>query len=154
MRAGRRVSGRARVLAGDLAVAARTTSTVLRARGVLARGGLPAALGVFGLRAVGVGHDALTGGAWDPRSRRRARVAGRVLRLPGIRTTCLPTALTLAEVLRRGGVPVDVVIGVSAATGFSAHAWVELADGRIDLAGHPLSAHQEISRLRSVVDGR
>lgn len=137
----------------DLAVAARTALTILRARAVLARGGLPAALGTFGLRAVEAGHGTLPTGAWNPRARRRARVAGRVLDLPGLRGTCLPTALTLADVLRRDGVPVDVVIGVSAVEGFSAHAWVELAEGRIDLARHPLAAHREISRLRPVGDG-
>lgn len=153
MTAGRRAGGRLRTLAGDLGVAALTAATVLRARAVLARGGLPAALATFRLRTVSAGHGALAGGAWDARSRRRARVAGRVLRLPGLRSSCLPTALTLGQVLRHGGVPVDVVIGVSAAKGFSAHAWVELAEGRIDLAGHPLTAHREISRLRPAGDG-
>lgn len=121
---------------------------MVRVRVVLARGGLPAALRVLRLEAVPAAAQPPPGGAWDGDAQHRARVAGRVLELPLLRSSCLPTSLSLAQVLRRHAVPADVVIGVSAAEGFSAHAWVELAEGRIDLSGYPLDAHRGISRLR------
>lgn len=139
---------RAAALTRDVAVALRTVLTVLLARLVLRRGGLPAAVRSFRLVTLPPGEPVPATGSWGARSRRRARVAGRVLRVPGLRGTCLPTALSLASVLGAGGVPADVVIGVSSENGFSAHAWVELPEGRIDLAGHPLSAHRAITRLR------
>ena len=138
----------------DVLLAARTVLTMARARVLLARGGLPRALRAFGLTAVATPAPNLRPGAWDSRARHVARVAGVVLQLPGVRSTCLPTALTLSQVLRCHAVPADVVIGVSAVEGFSAHAWVELAEGRIDLSGHPLDAHREISRLRHGPDDR
>ena len=138
----------------DASLAVRTALTMAQARMLLARGGLPRALRTFDLTAVATPAPDLRPGAWDARARHVARVAGVVLQLPGLRSTCLPTALTLAQVLRRHAVPADVVIGVSAAEGFSAHAWVELAEGRIDLSGHPLDAHREISRLRHGPDDR
>ncbi len=134
-------------------LAARTATAMVRVRVVLARGGLPAALRVLRLDAVPAAAAPPPPGAWDPHAQHRARVAGRVLRLPLVRSTCLPTALALAQVLRHHAVPVDVVIGVSDDQGFSAHAWVELGEGRIDLSGFPLDAHRGISRLRPVGTG-
>ncbi len=134
--------------ASDLLLAVRTALIMAQVRVVLTRGGLPRALSSYGLTAVGTTAPGLRTGAWDTRARHVARVAGVVLKLPGLRSTCLPTSLALARVLQRNDVPADVVIGVSAAAGFSAHAWVELAEGRIDLSSHPVHAHREISRLR------
>jgi hypothetical protein len=135
-------------------VAVRTVATMAWVRVVLARGGLPAALRALHMEAVPAASDPPPPGAWDPGARHLARVVGRVLQLPLLRSTCLPTAMSLARVLNRHAVPADVVIGVSATQGFSAHAWVELGEGRIDLSAHPLDAHRAISRLRPTGNAR
>lgn len=46
--------------------------------------------------------------------------------LPLYRPTCLPRSLVLWHMLRRGGAPAELRIGVSTSGGqFAAHAWVE-----------------------------
>ncbi|GJG86412.1 hypothetical protein tb265_15930 [Gemmatimonadetes bacterium T265] len=100
-------------------------------RGVLAAAGLR---GVERLLAVQRGVRPI------PPDRRRAVIAetrtalDRALRGQVTHVACLQRAAACAVVLRRRGVPADVVIGVRAQP-FAAHAWVEV-DGRVvdDLA--------------------
>ena len=144
----RRRSGGGRRQVADVALVLRTVQTAMRARSVLSRRGLPGAMSTFDLQPVPQGGAPVADHAWDQRRRHDVKVIGRVLRTRPVRSTCLPTAVTLAAVLESRGLHGDVVIGVSVADGFSAHAWVELPEGRVDLERHPLSTHREITRLR------
>jgi hypothetical protein len=135
-----------------LVLAARTTLAVVTARCVLRLGGFSAALRCYSLSAVEQsrqGRAAARSSGLDPAG---VRIAFRVLRLPVLGTTCLPTSLALARVLRRRGAVPELVIGVASEDGdFSAHAWVEVDGYRLDVSGLPPADHQEIGRFRETV---
>ncbi len=135
----------------DVRTAYQVVAAVTCARRVLATGGLPAALRHYGLSPVTSG-TAGAGAAVDvplpPRLRRRVRLAHRLMRLPGLKTTCLPGSLVVADLLRAEGCTPDVVIGVKADGRFCAHAWVEAGSWRLDGSGLPAADYREIARLR------
>jgi hypothetical protein len=54
-------------------------------------------------------------------------VVSSILRLLPTDSRCLMRSLVLTRLLARRGVPSTLIIGVSAAPEFAAHAWVELA---------------------------
>ena len=79
-----------------------------------------------------------------PAGRATALRAGHLVRLASRcclpRPTCLARALVAYALLRRQGLAVEIVIGVSGAEGaLRAHAWVE--DGRGPLAGGQAAGH-------------
>jgi len=90
--------------------------------------------------------------ALRPDAHRAARVASRVLRLPVLWTSCLPTSIALAKVLLRHRIQPDIVLGVSA-TGtrrFAAHAWVEASGHRLDPSEFPPGRYKPAGRFRLV----
>ena len=140
---------RARALCGrmhQVVAAADTLRAVLRARIVLHRGGFPGAQRHYGL--VHASASALREEGGPPPAGSMLNAAARVLRMPGLASTCLPSSLALAEVIHRSGIPCHVVIGVGRWDGaFSAHAWVETAGHRIDVTRTPPDLHREIERF-------
>ena len=63
-------------------------------------------------------------------ARRYSRAIHRVLRIGSKRPRCLPSALVLFRLLRKRGLPAELVVGLpSSPRSHIAHAWVEL-DGK------------------------
>ncbi len=69
-----------------------------------------------------------TGSRYDVhRARRLAHGVHLAARIPPVDVVCLPRALTLWSLLRRRGVPAELVIGVEdPSSAFAAHAWVRV----------------------------
>jgi hypothetical protein len=108
---------------GELALALRATVELARARAEIACGGFERIRG--SLRQAG-------GAATSDLAHARAvgRAVQRAARtLPG--SGCLPRAVAAERLLRRAGVPADVVIGVERLSGpnpLRAHAWVRVGE--------------------------
>jgi hypothetical protein len=134
------------IRADDLATAASAVVAIVRARWVLKRGGFPRAVQQYGLQPEPAA-DVLPGPLLPMEVKRAARVSYRVLRLPLLRGTCLPTSLALAQVLEARGLEPVVVLGVAKADAFAAHAWVEAGGRRFDVSGLPAHAYRQIGRF-------
>lgn len=99
-------------------------ATYVRARWLLLRGDLPAAL--RRLRGGGRAAEAVT---YDFTAVRLSHAVTRILSALPMDAKCLVRSLVLTAVLARRGIASTLVIGVRPGDGFAAHAWVE-ADGR------------------------
>jgi hypothetical protein len=122
-------------VAARLALAAEIVSTYLRARRLLRRGDVRAA--VTGLRG---GDVAATAGAAKAAAAptapaptadyaagiRLARAVTHVLEPLPLDSRCLMTSLVLSGLLARRGAAPSLVIGVRGGDAFGAHSWVEL----------------------------
>lgn len=128
----------------DLPTAVVAAVWVLAARYVIARRGFPAAVERYRLRPATSGG---TDDALDAQVYRAARVAARVVRAPVVGATCLPAAIAVARVVASRGVRADLVLGVTTAEGFTAHAWVEAGGRRIDPSGYPAGAFAPTGRF-------
>jgi Transglutaminase-like superfamily len=65
------------------------------------------------------------------------------------RSVCFDQAVAAHEMLRRRGIPADLVYGVrSSQQGLDAHVWLRLADGRIVLGGETAPLFQSIALFR------
>ena len=121
-------------LLGNAALAGRIWLTYLRVVALLRRQPL---------------HDAISilGRASNRRTppdvaKHYSRAIHRALRFGRRRPRCLPSALVLYRLLRVGGIPAELVIGLpTSPTGPIAHAWVEL-EGR-DIGPPPGRHHHE-----------
>lgn len=142
-----------RIRLSDLRSARFTLLALVAARAVLAWGGFPAAVRCYRLSVVDKPESGSTApvppAELPPAVRKQVRIAHRLVRLPGLRATCLPSSLVVARLLRSHGLTPDVVIGVSAGGRFRAHAWVELPGWRFDASALPTSAYREIGRFRA-----
>ncbi|MDQ1641020.1 MAG: Transglutaminase-like superfamily [Actinomycetota bacterium] len=134
----------------DIPLALISVAEMARARLLLKRGA-PRAFQHYRLEALGHSAPPLPTPPMDESARHDVRVASRAITLPVVRSTCLPTALSLAAVLARRGLECDVVLGVSQMDGFSAHAWIEAGARRFDPSGNIAADYKVIARMRRSV---
>lgn len=134
----------------DITLVLVSVAEMARARLMLKKGA-PRAFQHYRLAALGHEAPALPTPPIDDSARRDVRVVSRAITLPIVRSTCLPTALTLAAVLARRGLVCDVVLGVSRVDGFSAHAWIEAGTRRFDPSGNIAADYKVIARMRRPV---
>lgn len=107
--------------AAKLRLAAEILAAYARVRATLVRRDVGATVGA--LRHVAPGPPDAPPDGYEVD--RLARAVVRVLRLLPTDSRCLMRSLVLTRLLARRGAPAQLVIGVTAAPGFAAHAWVE-----------------------------
>ena len=122
--------------ARKLALGVEIFAAYARARWLLQRGDVPAAVQILRSVAPSVGVHGRDARAEQLIGLRLGRAVVRVLGLLPSDSRCLVRSLVLTRLLARRGIPSSLVIGVASGPAFAAHAWVETGDVPL------LSAHE------------